>query len=123
MSAVTDLLSKSGASGVLCCDSNGLCLGVSGNFGNESCENSGRFTRLVRLASQLQGAKGGGESQAADGGESKQEGESPAGETEAGNKKTTSKKRSAGPIVTIETDRGKILVKEHDSLTVVMRMD
>ena len=179
-SVIDKLVEKSGAVGILCADTHGLCLGFRGDFGEEAVECSGRYTRLVRMAGELEGGDGFTASQKVakqtgkpkkmgttgeeEGGGSKESGpgeldgdrdnkdknstdndnttetnddeKDNAGSTHDNTNKTTDsdsdnndtsdKKHSSqhkGPIVTIETNVGRILVKEHDCLTVVMKMD
>ncbi|EEC50855.1 predicted protein [Phaeodactylum tricornutum CCAP 1055/1] len=78
--------------GLLCNDPAGLCLATRGNMGNED---SGTYTNLVRLASQLQ----------PDSKESSSDGAI-----------------YAAPLITIETESSAILVKEYDGHAVAIRV-
>ncbi len=81
-------------SGILCNDANGLCLGYRGTI--DACQ-SGSYTSLTKLASLLDGTahKSGG-----DNGAKGSEGEE---ESAA----------AAAPIVSIQTDKATILLKEY----------
>lgn len=81
---------RAGVGGILCNDPNGLCLISKGNMDSDA--NSGAYTSLVRLASQLQPNQ------------QQQNDTSPA------------------PLITIETDETSILIKEYDGHTVAMRV-
>lgn len=80
--------------GALCNDQNGLCLGHQGDI---NATNSGVYTSIAKLASQLDSSIDG-----------------------KGN--TTNNQQQAIPLVTIQTDKAALLVKEYGGRTVVFRV-
>ena len=84
---------REGVGGFLCNDSAGLCLLSKGNMGCDNYE-SGVYTSLVRLASQL----------------------SPTAVASS----SSSSSSEANPLVTIETETKSILIKEYDGNTVAL---
>jgi Ragulator complex protein LAMTOR5 len=80
---------REGVGGILCNDSSGLCLASRGTMMGET-GNSGVYTSLVRLASQLH-----------------QQGDS---------------NGDATPLITIETEKSAVLVKEYDGHVIAVRV-
>jgi hypothetical protein len=90
---------RAGVGGFLCNDPNGLCLVAKGKMmtNDPTNSNSGVYTSLVRLASQLQ-------------------------EHQPSVNKESTTHNSSSPLITIETDTTAILVKEYDGHAVAMRV-
>ena len=80
--------------GALCNDQNGLCLGYQGDI---NATNSGVYTSIAKLASQLDS-------------------------TVDGSGNNTNNQQQAVPLVTIQTDKAALLVKEYGGRTVVFRV-
>jgi hypothetical protein len=93
---------RAGVGGFLCNDPNGLCLVAKGKMmtNDPTNSNSGVYTSLVRLASQLQ--------------EHQLQRPSVIKESTTHNSSST--------LITIETDTTAILVKEYDGYAVAMRV-
>jgi hypothetical protein len=86
-------------SGILCNDANGLCLGYRGTI---DASQSGTYTTLTKLASLLEGSMDGtAHNSGGDNGAKGSEGE---GQSAAA---------AAAPIVSIQTDKATILLKEY----------
>lgn len=83
---------RAGVGGILCNDSNGLCLVSKGNMNSDN--ESGVYTSLVRLASQL----------------------TPYQQASMNNENPPS------PLITVETNSTSILVKEYDGHTVAIKV-
>ena len=88
-------------SGILCNDANGLCLGYRGTI---DASQSGTYTSLTKLASLLDGSMmdGTAHNSGGDNGAKGSEGEEESGAA-----------ASAAPIVSIQTDKATILLKEY----------
>ena len=80
--------------GALCNDQNGLCLGYQGDI---NATNSGVYTSIAKLASQLDS-------------------------TVDGSGNNANNQQQAVPLVTIQTDKAALLVKEYGGRTVVFRV-
>lgn len=99
-----------GVGGILCNDPSGLCLAARGSLNTRNhIANSGGYTNLIRLASQLQGASKNEDQQ------QQQPQQQPSG---GGVGASTTEL----PLITIEYDDSAVLVKEYDGHVVALRV-
>ena len=97
------LLSSPTNGGALCNDSLGLCIGSRGTIDTSQ---SGMYTTIARLAARL--------------GQNDNEDEQDLNRQSRGGEDGTS--NAVAPLVTIETDRATLLVKEYEGNAVVFRV-
>jgi hypothetical protein len=100
------LLSPHVNGGILCNDAQGLCLGARGTIDTSQ---SGIYTTLARLAVRLDG-------QCAD------KGQRPTDDTSTEAPRGEEGIRATAPLITIETDRSTLLVKQLEGKAVVFRV-
>lgn len=105
---------RDGVDGILCNDPSGLCMAARGSLNTRNnIANSGVYTNLIRLASQLQGASKNEEQQ-------QQQQQQPQQQQPSGGGVGAS--TTEVPLITIEYDDSAVLVKEYDGHVVALRV-